>query len=64
MGLTEAEIDEKFRELVALIKAQSPDRINKLQDILEKEAQHEATQTGSPVTEKQGSKGQNSPNDR
>jgi hypothetical protein len=41
MGLTEAEIDEKFRELVALIKAQSPDRIETLKEYLEKEAEKE-----------------------
>ena len=41
MGLTEAEIDEKFRELVELIKAQSPDRIDALKDMLEKEIEYE-----------------------
>ncbi len=41
MGLTEAEIDEKFRELVPLIKAQPPDRIDALKEYLDKEAEKE-----------------------
>jgi hypothetical protein len=51
--LTEAEIDEKIRELVTLIKAQAPDRIGALQDMLEKEAQHETIETMPQITENQ-----------
>ncbi len=39
--MTEAEIEEKFRELVELIKAQAPDRIDALKDYLNKEAEKE-----------------------
>lgn len=52
MALTEAEIDEKFRELVALMKAQSPDRIDELKDMLEKEANYEEVGTVSTATKR------------
>jgi len=64
MGLTEAEIDKKFEELVALIKAQSPDRIDALKDMLEKEAEHEEVGTVSTGTKRyKGIKVKNSNND-
>lgn len=50
MKLTEAEIDEKFRELAALIKAQSPEREDELKEMLEKEAENEATRIVSAAT--------------
>ncbi|MCL5126702.1 MAG: hypothetical protein M1511_19860 [Deltaproteobacteria bacterium] len=46
----EAEIDEKFRELVALIKAATPDRIVTLKDMLEKGVEYEETGNVSKAT--------------
>jgi hypothetical protein len=64
MGLTEAEIDKKFRELITLLNNQSPDRLEALKHLLEKEIQHETTETGSKITKKQGAEGQDGPDNR
>jgi hypothetical protein len=43
MKLTEAEIDKKFRELIALINGQSPDRLNELKKYLDKESEKDGS---------------------
>jgi hypothetical protein len=64
MGFAEAEIDEKFRELAAIIKAQSVKRTDELEDMLEKESTYE--ETGIVSTDTKGCKvikDENSDND-
>lgn len=41
--LTEDEIDKKFRELLAIINAQSPDRLTKLREYLDEEVKQDGS---------------------